>query len=73
MMRLADLFHRVDAISPDEAKKKISERGDEISVVDVREPREYEQEHIPGAILMPMSVLPDRMKELDPSRPVITY
>ena len=73
MMKLADLFHRTDSISPDDAKKMISDRGEEISLVDVREPREYEQGHIPGAILIPMSVLPDRMKELDPSRTVIAY
>jgi rhodanese-related sulfurtransferase len=73
MMRLADLFHRTDSINPDDAKKMISDRGEEISLVDVREPREYEQGHIPGAILIPMSVLPDRMKELDPSRTVIAY
>lgn len=73
MLRLTDLFHKADTISPDDARQMLSDKGDEILLVDVREPREYEQEHIPGAILMPMSVFADRMKELDPSRPVITY
>ncbi|RJQ56093.1 MAG: rhodanese-like domain-containing protein [Nitrospiraceae bacterium] len=72
-MKLADLFRRVDSISPDEARQMLADRGDGVSLVDVREPREYEQGHIPGAILMPMSVFTDRMKELDPSKPVITY
>jgi len=73
MMRLADLFHKTGSISPDDARQMLADRGDDIILLDVREPREYEQGHIPGAVLMPMSVLPDRMKELDPSRTVIPY
>lgn len=72
-MKLTALFHKVDTVNPDEARKMISDRGDNLQLVDVREPVEYEEEHIPGAILMPMSVLADRMKELDPSRRIITY
>lgn len=71
-MKLADLFHRPETISPEEAKQMIS-GNDNIVLVDVREPNEYQQEHIPGAVLMPMSSFPDRMKELDPSKNVITY
>ena len=72
-MRLADLFHRVETLDPDEVRHMLADDASKVSLVDVREPAEYEQEHIPGAILMPMSQIPGRLKELDPSRPVITY
>lgn len=39
-------------------------------VVDVREPWEYRQGHVPGAILIPLGQLSSRMSELDPERPV---
>ncbi|MBC9731833.1 rhodanese-like domain-containing protein [Nocardioides marmotae] len=39
-------------------------------VIDVREPDEYREGHLPGAINIPMSRLTARLDELDPSRPV---
>ena len=41
--------------------------------VDIREPEEYEQAHIPGAILMPLAQVPVLMGELDPEDWIITY
>jgi hydroxyacylglutathione hydrolase len=38
-------------------------------VVDVREPWEFTSGHIPGALLIPLGQLSDRLTELDPSRP----
>jgi len=37
------------------------------TVVDVREPGEYEAGHVPGAVLIPMGQLPSRVGELEPS------
>ena len=42
-------------------------------LLDVRQPGEYEKGHIPGAKLIPLPQLADRMKELDPATPVIAY
>ena len=39
-------------------------------VVDVREPAEYVTGHVPGAALIPVGQLPDRLAEIDRSRPV---
>lgn len=39
-------------------------------VVDVREPAEYVAGHVPGAALIPMGQLPDRLAEIDRSKPV---
>ena len=39
-------------------------------VVDVREPAEYVGGHVPGAASIPMGQLPDRLAEIDRSKPV---
>jgi len=39
-------------------------------VVDVREPWEYQKGHVPGAVLIPLGLLPSRPSELDPEKPV---
>jgi len=44
--------------------------GDCPQVVDVREPWEYQQGHVPGAVLIPLGQLSSRVNELDPEHPV---
>ncbi len=39
-------------------------------VVDVREPMEFAQGHVPGALLIPMGQLPARLAELDKSQTI---
>lgn len=48
----------------------INGNGSRPVVVDVREPWEYHQGHIPGAILMPLGQLSSRLNELDLEKPV---
>jgi sulfur-carrier protein adenylyltransferase/sulfurtransferase len=43
------------------------------TLLDVRQPGEYEQERIPGAKLVPLPELPGRVSELDTEKPLITY
>jgi rhodanese-related sulfurtransferase len=43
---------------------------DGAQLVDVRQPAEYAEGHVPGAVLIPMGQLPSRVDELDRSRPV---
>ena len=38
--------------------------GDEVVVIDVRNPHEYEEAHVPGARLIPLPDVPDRLAEL---------
>ena len=45
----------------------------EFILLDVRQPGEYEKEHIPGATLIPMPSLSDKMSELDPEKPIVVY
>jgi rhodanese-related sulfurtransferase len=46
---------------------------DEYNLVDVRQPKEYERGHLPGARLIPVGELRDHIQELDPDKPTITY
>jgi rhodanese-related sulfurtransferase len=43
------------------------------NLIDVRTPKEYEQGHLPGARLIPVGELADRLSELDPQKPTVVY
>ena len=43
------------------------------TLLDVRQPGEYENARIPGSKLIPLPILNDRLLELDPQKPVIAY
>jgi rhodanese-related sulfurtransferase len=42
-------------------------------LIDVREPWEWAQARIPGAVLIPKGEVPQRLTEIDPSRSVIVH
>jgi sulfur-carrier protein adenylyltransferase/sulfurtransferase len=57
-----------------ETKQMISDHDpDEITILDVRQPREYKDSHIPGAVLIPLAELSDRASELDPDKTTLVY
>ncbi|MBA0902916.1 MAG: sulfurtransferase [Candidatus Nitrotoga sp.] len=41
------------------------------TLLDVREPWEFQACHIPGAITIPMNDIPDRLSELDVNQPIV--
>ncbi|HVY10697.1 MAG TPA: adenylyltransferase/sulfurtransferase MoeZ [Mycobacteriales bacterium] len=51
----------------------MKERGDDIYLVDVREPAEFEIVRIPGSVLIPPRELPSRLSELPQDKPVVLY
>jgi adenylyltransferase/sulfurtransferase len=51
----------------------MKERGDDIYLVDVREPAEFEIVRIPGSVLIPPRELPSRLFELPQDKPVVLY
>jgi sulfur-carrier protein adenylyltransferase/sulfurtransferase len=57
-------------ITPVELKKRL-DAGDDLVVVDVREPNEYQINRIPGSVLIPLGELPRRYQELDPDRETV--
>lgn len=61
----------IEQLSPAEAQQRLQSGWDAL-LLDLREPWEYEQVHLPGSTLVPLAVLPSKMAELDPARPVLT-
>ena len=58
-------------LEPVELQRMLQSSSEESpTVVDVREPWEYKQGHVPGAILIPLGQLSSRLGELDPEKPV---
>jgi rhodanese-related sulfurtransferase len=45
----------------------------EYTLLDVRQPGEYERGRIPGGRLIPLPQLTDRIGEIDPDQPTIVY
>jgi sulfur-carrier protein adenylyltransferase/sulfurtransferase len=68
------LFTPVQSIEPDEAREFMARHSEgSYTLLDVRQPGEYQQEHLPGAKLVPLPNLTDSLKELDPQKPIIVY
>jgi sulfur-carrier protein adenylyltransferase/sulfurtransferase len=44
-----------------------------VTLLDVRMEPEYEEFHLPGAVLIPLPELPDRLESLDRTKPVVVY
>ena len=57
-------------ISAQKLKSWISEKKD-IQMIDVREPYEYKDSHIPGAKLIPLGTLAGKLGEIDKKKPVV--
>jgi rhodanese-related sulfurtransferase/rubrerythrin len=73
-MSFINYFKPVDTITPDEAREMIKgKKPEEFCLLDVRQPKEYERGHIPGATLIPIAQLEERLGELDPRKPTIAY
>lgn len=60
-----------DALTSRELKGEL-DRGEQVVVLDVREPQEYQINKIPGSILIPLGDLPKRYVELDPNATIVT-
>jgi rhodanese-related sulfurtransferase len=68
------LFGLVKALEPDEVKQYILQHPEgTYALIDVRQPGEYEKEHIPGAQLIPLPDLANSLNKLDPEKPTIVY
>ena len=73
-MSVFDYFKPVLTWPAQKVREFLSQESqEEYNLVDVREPKEYEQDHLPGAQLIPVGKLPDRLRELDPNKPTIVY
>jgi sulfur-carrier protein adenylyltransferase/sulfurtransferase len=55
-----------------ELKQRL-DRGDKLTLVDVREPNEYQINRIPGTVLIPLGDVPRRYAELDKDDEVVVH
>ena len=53
--------------------KERLDRGDDIQIIDVREPNEYEAARIPDSKLIPLREVVTRMSEIDPARETVVH
>jgi sulfur-carrier protein adenylyltransferase/sulfurtransferase len=73
-MKWMQFFTPVSSITWEEANKLIAAGKDsDILLLDVRQPKEYAQGHMPGAVLIPIGSLEQRINELDKEKPIIVY
>lgn len=73
-MSLMNYFKPVSSWSADRVRAFLKENNPEdFNLVDVRQPQEYEREHLPGAQLIPVGEIGSRTGELDPEKPTIAY
>jgi len=73
MVRRSD-GEQVRNIFPDDAEEFMREQKEgSYLLLDVRQPVEYEEAHLPGAKLIPLPKLTDSLGELDRNRPTIVY
>ena len=59
-------------ISVQQLKTRL-DAGDQLVLLDVREPEEVAIVHLPGAIHIPMGEVPGRLHELDPDKEIVVY
>ncbi len=73
-MSVLDYFKPVSTMPAEKVRELLNEKDREsYNLIDVRQPKEYEEEHLPGARLIPLGDLPKRLSELDPGKPTIVY
>jgi molybdopterin/thiamine biosynthesis adenylyltransferase/rhodanese-related sulfurtransferase len=59
-------------VTVEELKQRL-DSGEEVFILDVRNPEEYEICRIAGSTLLPLPALPQRLGELDPSREMVVH
>ncbi len=59
-------------ITATELKERL-DRGDDIQIIDVREPHEVAIAKIPDSVHIPLGQVLNRMKEIDPNRETVVY
>jgi rhodanese-related sulfurtransferase len=73
-MGLMDYIKPVPTKTADEVREFLDTHDpEEYNLIDVRQPGEYADGHLPGAQLIPSRELLSRVDELDPDKPTITY
>ena len=73
-MNWKNIFSPVKNIDVDAVRSFIEKNAsDSYQLLDVRQPKEYADGHLPGALLIPLKELPARITELNREKPTIVY
>jgi rhodanese-related sulfurtransferase len=73
-MGLRDIFASYTNMNSDQLQSFIeANKEGSYTLLDVRQPSEYESARIPGSTLVPLPTLDERLQDLDPDKPVIAY
>ena len=73
-MILKTLFRSIESKNNREAEQWLETMDPkDVTVLDVRQPSEYRNGHLPGAKLIPLTELENRLDELDPEKPTLVY
>ncbi len=59
-------------ITATELKARL-DNGDDIQIIDVREPNEYQAARLPNSIHIPLGQVVNRMSEIDPKRETVVH
>ena len=73
-MRWKQFFTPVSSVDAEEARQILAGTpADEVTILDVRQPGEYAEGHIPGARLIPLAQLSDRLEEIPKDSTTLVY
>lgn len=73
-MKWMQFFTPVTSITWEEANSLVEENpAGDVVFLDVRQPREYQNGHMPGAKLLPLRNLESRLNEIDRDEPTVIY
>jgi rhodanese-related sulfurtransferase/rubrerythrin len=73
-MKWKQFLTPVESMNTEEARDYINRHKEgTFTLLDVRQPEEYEEARIPGAKLIPLPDLPNRIEEIDLENPTIVY
>jgi rhodanese-related sulfurtransferase len=72
-MRWRQFFTPVKSLNSEETRELLQEAKEDIQILDVRQPSEYQRSHIPGAQLIPLAQLGSSLDQLDRDKPIVVY
>lgn len=72
-MRWKQFFTPVKSMKSHEVQEFLNNSDEDVQILDVRQPSEYQKSHIAGAKLIPLPMLAESMDQLDQDKPVVVY
>jgi sulfur-carrier protein adenylyltransferase/sulfurtransferase len=72
-MRWRQFFTPVKSLNSKETRELLQNSKEDVQILDVRQPSEYQRSHIPGAQLIPLTLLGDSLDQLDRDKPIVVY